>query len=80
MGKSVFFWTTQRFGCWHGVGWVGWGGGGFATPIAKNMDNGILNANGNFGTDEKWHVLRTISIQVDDLFISESIEFAEYIS
>ena len=34
----------------------------------------------NFETGEKWKVLGIISIQVDDLLISGSNEFDEYIS
>ena len=44
------------------------------------MDRGILRVNGNFETGEKRKVLGIIAIYVEDLLISRSSEFAEYIS
>ena len=55
-------------------------GGTFRDPNQTNMGNGILKVNANFVTGGERTVLRIISIHVDDLLISGSSEFPEYVS
>ena len=71
LDKSVFFWTRQGFEYGYG--------GKFRDPNSKNLDKGILNANGNFETSDKRQALRTIDIHVGDLLISVSDVFIAYI-
>ena len=53
---------------------------GGARPNPSNLDKCILKANVNFETIDKRGVLRLISIHVDDLLISGSSDFTDYIS
>ena len=54
-------------------------GGEFRDPDSPHIDNGILNANGNFDTSEQGEVSGIIDIHVGDLLISGSDGFIEYI-
>ena len=72
MGKSVFFRNRQRFGYGYGEK--------SRAPDQTNQDKGILKVNENLETGDERKVLGIISIRVDDLLISGSSEFSEYIS
>ena len=71
-GKSVSPWTQQGFEYGRG--------GEISDPNQTNVDNGILNVSENFETGENGKVLGIVDIHVDDLLISGSSEFTEYIS
>ena len=70
LDKSVFFWTQQGFDYGYGVK--------FRDPNPPNLDKGILKINENFEAIDKRKVLGIISIHVDDLLISGSIDFNDY--
>ena len=54
--------------------------GGFRDPNPSNLDKGISKVSANFETRDKREVLGIISIHVDDLLISGSSDFTDYIS
>ena len=70
--KSVFFWTHQGFGYGYGKGFRGQN-----TP---NLGNGILKVGEGFETRERRVVIGIIAIRVEDLLISGSEVFIEYIT
>ena len=72
LGKSVFFWAQQGFGYGY---WEK-----FRGPNLANLGKCILKANGNVETIDKMEVLGIVSLHVDGLLISGSIDFTDYIS
>ena len=54
-------------------------GGGFRAADLTNLYKGIPEVDENFGADGKRKFFRIISIRVDDLLISGSDGFTEYI-
>ena len=69
MGKSGRFWDQQGFGYGY---WER-----FRDPYQENLDKGILKVNENPETDEERTVFWN---NINDLLISGSSEFTEYIS
>ena len=53
--------------------------GEFSDPNSTSPDKGILKANGNFETSDKGKAMGAIAIHVEDLLISGSDVFIEYI-
>ena len=72
LDKSVFSGLNRGFGYGYG--------GKFCDPNSPNLDKGILKVGGNFETRDKRKALGIIAIRVDDLLISGSAVFIEYIS
>ena len=72
LAKSVFPRTRQGFSYGYGEG--------FRDQNTPNLDNGALKANEGFEPSEQRDVIGIIDIHVDDLLISGSDMFAEYIT
>ena len=71
LDKSVFFWTRQGFDYGYGRG--------FRDQNNTNLDKRIFKAIEDFDTSEQRNVIGVIAIRVDDLLISGSDMFIEYI-
>ena len=72
LDKSVFFLTQQDFDYGYALG--------VRDKNTSNLDQGVLNVNGNFETGERRTAIGFIAIHVGDLLISGSDMFIEYIA
>ena len=72
LDKSVFFWAKEGFSYGYGRR--------YRNPNQANLDKNEFKANGNFPKEEKRTAMWPIAIHVDDLLISGSGSFLEYIT